>query len=227
MSYCFFNFLFDKFWNSIYLTYTKVWARGFGLQFFCFCFFLSQRELHSVRNIDFFYFLLNYHLFCPNRSYQGQNYQNAPIVRKGVLTSLSFFIAPSWYHPLSLEKWNPPNPTSIPVLLTQPITGKNQILWWHSGIRETENNIIMIKPWKPITYRNCVLSSECVLIVIIVAISTVVGTGCNFPDVKLVPSPIIEKHIFAGIWFIFWVLQENITSWVCLYLSELKDIFNW
>ena len=57
----------------------------------------------------------------------------------------------------------------------------------------------MMKPWKPITYRNCVLSIECVLIGIIVAISTVVGTGCNFLDVKLAPGPIIEKHIFAGI----------------------------
>ena len=57
----------------------------------------------------------------------------------------------------------------------------------------------MMKPWKPITYKNCVLSIECVLIGIIVAISTVVGTGCNFLDVKLAPGPIIEKHIFAGI----------------------------
>ena len=32
----FFNFLFDKFWNNIYLTYTKFWIRGFSLQFFLF-----------------------------------------------------------------------------------------------------------------------------------------------------------------------------------------------
>ena len=38
-----------------------------------------------------------------------------------------------------------------------------------------------MKPWKLITYRNCVLSTECVLIDIIVTISTAAGTGCNFP----------------------------------------------
>ena len=37
--------------------------------------------------------------------------------------------------PLSFETCNPPPP-----LLT-PITGKYQILWWCTGIRETENNI--------------------------------------------------------------------------------------
>ena len=40
---------------------------------------------------------------------------------------------------------------------------------------------INIKPWKPITYRNGVLSTECVLIDIIVTISIAVGNGCNFP----------------------------------------------
>ena len=39
---------------------------------------------------------------------------------------------------------------------------------------------INIKPWRPITYRNCVLSIECVL-KDIVTISIAVGTGCNFP----------------------------------------------
>ena len=52
----FFNFFFDKFWDSIYLTYTKVWVRGFGLQFFFF--FSSQRELHSVWNVDFLNFFV-------------------------------------------------------------------------------------------------------------------------------------------------------------------------
>ena len=36
------------------------------------------------------------------------------------------------------------------------------------------------KPWKPITYRNCVLSTECVLIDIMMAISIAVGNGYDF-----------------------------------------------
>ena len=44
---------------------------------------------------------------------------------------------------------------------------------------ETEKNK---KPWKPITYRNCVLTTECVLADIIVTISIAVGTGCNVPN---------------------------------------------
>ena len=51
-------------WNG------EAWIIGFGSQFI----FSSQRELHSVPNIDF---LLNYDLFCPNWNNQGQNYQNA------------------------------------------------------------------------------------------------------------------------------------------------------
>ena len=87
------------------------------------------------------------------------------IVRKGVSA------------PFSLETCTPPTP-----LLTPPITGKYQILWWYTGIRETENNI---KPWKSVTYRNCVLSTECVLIDIIVTISTAVGTVCTFSHGKV------------------------------------------
>ena len=40
---------------------------------------------------------------------------------------------------------------------------------------------INIKPWKSITYRNCVLSTESALIDITMTISTASGTGCNFP----------------------------------------------
>ena len=40
---------------------------------------------------------------------------------------------------------------------------------------------INIKSWKPITYRNCVLSTEFGLIDIIVAISIAVDTACNVP----------------------------------------------
>ena len=36
--------------------------------------------------------MLNYDLFCPNRSYQGQNYQNVAMLRKVVLAPISFII---------------------------------------------------------------------------------------------------------------------------------------
>ena len=54
---------------------------------------------------------------------------------------------------LSLETWKhaTTSPSHTHTLLT-PITGKYQILWWYTRITETENNI---KPWKRITYRNC------------------------------------------------------------------------
>ena len=48
LSYCFFKFLYDKFLNSTYLT--KVWIKELDLQFL----FSSQRELHTVPNIDYF-----------------------------------------------------------------------------------------------------------------------------------------------------------------------------
>ena len=51
---------------------------------------------------------------------------------------------------------------------------------------------INIKPWKPITYRNCILSNECVLIDITVAIIIAVSTSLI---VKLAPSPIILKYL--------------------------------
>ena len=38
---------------------------------------------------------------------------------------------------------------------------------------------INIKPWKPITYRNCIFSTECILIDIIVTSSIAVGNGCS------------------------------------------------
>ena len=40
----------------IFDLYTKIWIRRFGL----YLFFSSQRELHSVRNIDFFCQILTY-----------------------------------------------------------------------------------------------------------------------------------------------------------------------
>ena len=55
--------------------YTTVWIREFGLQFSSFFFFVfffffsSQRELHSVRNIDFFKVgapTSICHFFCPS-----------------------------------------------------------------------------------------------------------------------------------------------------------------
>ena len=86
-----------------------------------------------------------------------------------------FMRPPFFFHPLLLDMQPPPCPHS-----------------WHrsqentrfcddtleSGRLKTSN----IKPWKPITYRNCVLSTECVLIDIIVKISIAVCTGCNFPQ---------------------------------------------
>ena len=54
------------------------------------------------------------------------------IKRKGVSVPLSFFTPPPPPPPpLSLETCN---------LLTSRITGKYQILWWYSWIKETENN---------------------------------------------------------------------------------------
>ena len=79
---------------------------------------------------------------------------------------LSFFIPRSRYLCLSLETCTP--------------------LPWHPSWEITRfyNNTlktINIKPWKPIDYRNSVLTSECVLIDIIVIISMAVGTGCSLP----------------------------------------------
>ena len=110
----------------IWPIWAKVWTRGFGLQFFflfLFFFFHPQQSctLFEILNIESFYFLLNYDLFCPNRSYQGQKYRNVAMLWKGVsapfpFSSLILDIT------LSLETCNPP------VLLTPPISRKYQIL---------------------------------------------------------------------------------------------------
>ena len=84
------------------------------------------------------------------------------IVRKGVSAPFSLETCtpppPSWHHPSQ-----------------ENTRFYDDTLKW--GILKTIN----IKPWKPITYRNCVLSTGYVLIYIIVTINTTVGNGCNFP----------------------------------------------
>ena len=93
-------------------------------------------------------------------------------------------ISPPFYFssPLSLETCNPPTPLPFPL-----DTQHGKKLWymiqilWYSRVRETKNNI---KPWKPIAYRKCV-STECVLIDILVTIRIAVGAGCNFPHGKV------------------------------------------
>ena len=49
--------------------------------------------------------------------------------------------------------------------------------FYHDTLESVRLKTINIKPWKPITCK----STACVLIDIIVTISTAVGTGCNFP----------------------------------------------
>ena len=61
--YSFFNALFDVFWGSIKLAYvSKLGEEGLGYDYL----FTSQRETHSVPDMDF---LLNLCLFCPIWSY--------------------------------------------------------------------------------------------------------------------------------------------------------------
>ena len=99
-SYCFFNFLFDKFWNSIYLTYTKVWIRGFGWQFF---YFFIPKRVALCSECFFLNFLLNYELFCPNRSYQDRITKMQPKYLNGKLWpyQLSCFIISFLHDPVN------------------------------------------------------------------------------------------------------------------------------
>ena len=104
------------------------------------------------------------------------------IVRKGVSVPPFIFHPPFLISSLSLETCNPPTPLPFPL-----DTQHGKKLWymiqilWYSRVRETKNNI---KPWKPIAYRKCV-STECVLIDILVTIRIAVGAGCNFPHGKV------------------------------------------
>ena len=108
----------------IWPIWPKVWTRRFGLQFFCFFFFHPQESCTQLEilNIENFYFLLNYDLFCPNWSYQGQKYRNVAIAWKGV-SALFLFSSPILDITPFLRNMQPPH-----VFLTPPITRKYQIL---------------------------------------------------------------------------------------------------
>ena len=67
--YYFKNFFLVTFWKCIFDLCAIVLIKGFGLWLF----FSSQREIHSVANVNFA--LLNYHIFCPSSCYYGQNYE--------------------------------------------------------------------------------------------------------------------------------------------------------
>ena len=57
--YSFFNLFFDIFWNSINLAYvSQLGEEDLVYNYF----FTSQRESHSVPDMDFF---ANLHFFCP------------------------------------------------------------------------------------------------------------------------------------------------------------------
>ena len=102
-------------------------------------------------------------------------------MRKGVSPPFSFFIA------------LPPPPTTTTFLISpffrniQPAPASSlhpsqeNNTFYDDTLESGRLKTINIKPWRPITYRNCVLSIECVLKDIIVIISIAVGTGCNFP----------------------------------------------
>ena len=65
--------------------------------------FSFQRELHSVQNVFFFNFLLNYELFCPNRSYQDRITKMQPKYLNGKLWpyQLSCFIISFLHDPVN------------------------------------------------------------------------------------------------------------------------------
>ena len=86
-----------------------------------------------------------------------------------------FFHPPFLISPLSLETCNPSRLLDTTHYEEIP---DSIMIRWNKG---DWKHIINIKPWKPFTYRNCVLNTECVLIGIIVTISTSVCSGCNFP----------------------------------------------
>ena len=73
--------------------------------------------------------------------------------------------------PLSLETCNPPS--------WHP--SRDNTRFYDDTLESGRLKISNINPWKPVTYKNCVSSTECVLIDIIVTISVAVVTGCNFP----------------------------------------------
>ena len=90
------------------------------------------------------------------------------------ISSPFLFSSPLLDIPLSLETGIPPPPPLTPIM------GKCQILLCHTGIWETEKN--QYKAMETYYLKKlCVLSTECVLIDIIVTISITVGTGYNFP----------------------------------------------
>ena len=90
------------------------------------------------------------------------------IVQKGAPAPL-LFSSPFLISPPLLRNMQTPLP---------PLDRKYLILWWYNRMRETENNT---KPWNLLPLETVCLSTECVLIDIIVTISKAVGTGCNFP----------------------------------------------
>ena len=101
------------------------------------------------------------------------------IVRKVVSTPPPppplFFHPPSWYPPIFRSMQPPP--------LTPSWHHPSQVntRFYDDTLESRRLKSININPWIPITYRNCVLSTQCVLIDITVTISTAVGTKCNFP----------------------------------------------
>ena len=68
------------------------------------------------------------------------------IVRKGVSAPRSFFIPPSWYPSLSLEKCNSPPSWHVSWENTR---------FCDDTLESERFKTINIKSWKPITYRNC------------------------------------------------------------------------
>ena len=104
------------------------------------------------------------------------------IVRKGVSAPPLIFHPPFLISSLSLETCNPPTPLPLPLSSWHPTREKSR--FYDNTVESARLKTINIKPWKPIAYRNCV-STECVLIDILVAIRIAVGTGCNFPHGKV------------------------------------------
>ena len=76
--------------------------------------------------------------------------------------------------PISLETCNlPPHPCWHSL--------QENTRFYDDTLESGRLKTINIKPWKPIIYKNCVLSNGCVLIDIVASISMAVGTECNFP----------------------------------------------
>ena len=94
----------------IWPIWPKVWTRRFGLQFFCFVFFSSTRELHSAWDFEYwkFLFFVKLWLILSQLELPRTEVQKCSHSVKRCISALSFFIPHSWYHPLSLETCNPP-----------------------------------------------------------------------------------------------------------------------